>query len=82
MAAPSQGSRPRTDSGPRYGPAREEQERLATRLASLEAELAGLKGQAGAAAPAGQGDEAPKKPARARKKATGSGEPDVEAGAP
>lgn len=60
--------------------AREEQERLAARLASLEAELAGLKGQAGTA---GGDDEAPKKPARARtrKKATGE-EPDVEAGAP
>ena len=67
--------------------AREEQERLAARLASLEAELAGLKGQAGTAAPAGEGaaaDEAAKRPARtrARKKATGSAEPDVEAGAP
>jgi hypothetical protein len=63
--------------------AREEQERLAARLASLEAELAGLKGQAGTAAPAGGDDEAPKKPprARTRKKATGE-EPDVEAGAP
>ena len=62
--------------------AREEQERIAARLAVLEAELAGLKGQTGTAAPAG--DEAAKKPARARarKKATGSGEPDVEAGAP
>ena len=67
--------------------AREEQDRLAARLAVLEAELAGLKGQAGTAAPAGEGaaaDEAAKRPARtrARKKATGSAEPDVEAGAP
>jgi BMFP domain-containing protein YqiC len=66
--------------------AREEQERLAARLASLEAELAGLKGQAGTASPAGEGaaDEVLKKPARtrARKKATGSAEPDVDAGAP
>jgi BMFP domain-containing protein YqiC len=66
--------------------AREEQERLAARLASLEAELAGLKGQGGAATPAGEDTaaEAAKKPARtrARKKATGSAEPDVEAGAP
>ena len=67
--------------------AREEQERLAARLANLEAELAGLKGQTGTAAPTGEGgaaDEAAKKPARtrARKKATGSAEPDVDAGAP
>jgi BMFP domain-containing protein YqiC len=67
--------------------AREEQERLAARLAGLEAELAGLKGQAGTAAPAGgeaAGDDAAAKPARTRtrKKATGSGDPDVEAGAP
>jgi BMFP domain-containing protein YqiC len=67
--------------------AREEQERLAKRLASLEAELAGLKGQAGTAAPAGgeaAGDDAAAKPARTRtrKKATGSSDPDVEAGAP
>jgi BMFP domain-containing protein YqiC len=67
--------------------AREEQERIAARLAVLEAELAGLKGQAGTAAPAGgepAGDDAAAKPARTRtrKKATGSSEPDVEAGAP
>jgi BMFP domain-containing protein YqiC len=64
--------------------AREEQERIAVRLAVLEA---GLKGQAGTAAPAGgeaAGDDAAAKPARTRtrKKATGSSEPDVEAGAP
>ncbi len=63
--------------------AREEQERIAARLAVLEAELAGLKGQAGTAAPAA-GDDAAAKPARTRtrKKATGSSDPDVEAGAP
>jgi BMFP domain-containing protein YqiC len=67
--------------------AREEQERIASRLAVLEAELAGLKGQAGTAAPAGgeaAGADAAAKPARTRtrKKATGSSDPDVEAGAP
>jgi hypothetical protein len=67
--------------------AREEQERIAARLAVLEAELAGLKGQAGTAAPTGgeaAGDDAAAKPARTRtrKKATGSSDPDVEAGAP
>ena len=67
--------------------AREEQERIAARLAVLEAELAGLKGQAGTASPTGgeaAGDDAAAKPARTRtrKKATGSSDPDVEAGAP
>ncbi len=67
--------------------AREEQERIAARLAVLEAELAGLKGQAGTAGPTGgeaAGDDAAAKPARTRtrKKATGSSDRDVEAGAP